>query len=249
MPTKHLITLSLATIGLATVSNAASIGLNFVDGRSGLDPQSIGAAESAGVVSQVNWNNTNAEGADVSAGFTRTTLDIASPIADTLVDNTGVDSGATVSWFASSTWSPVSAGTDGDGALMSDFLQPANGTASVTFSDLTYDTYDVYLYFGRGQYANINGDTTADISIGATTKTVTMSGEGTGFAGFVEDVNYVRFSGVTGSSFTASFDHISGSFTAGIKGIQVVAVPEPSTAALLAGCLGLGHVMMRRRRR
>ena len=76
-----------------------------------------------------------------------------------------------------------------------------------------------------------------------------MSGEGTGFTSFVEDGNYVRFSGVTGASFTASLDITDGSNTAGIKGIQVVAVPEPSTAALLAGCLGLGHVMMRRRRR
>ena len=66
--------------------------------------------------------------------------------------------------------------------------------------------------------------------------------------------NYMVFSGLTGSSFTLNVQaSVSGSATnrASINGMQIVAIPEPSTVVLFAlGALGsLGFVARRRLRR
>jgi hypothetical protein len=62
--------------------------------------------------------------------------------------------------------------------------------------------------------------------------------------------NYVKFSGMTGASFTINaynVDHTTDS-AAALTGMQIVAVPEPSAYALIAGMLAMMHLMVRRRR-
>lgn len=52
-----------------------------------------------------------------------------------------------------------------------------------------------------------------------------------------------------GQSMTSfAFRQAGGSFVSNIDNLEVSAVPEPSAYALLAGLLGLGYVMVRRRR-
>ncbi|MGJ8649410.1 MAG: PEP-CTERM sorting domain-containing protein [Opitutaceae bacterium] len=58
--------------------------------------------------------------------------------------------------------------------------------------------------------------------------------------------NYTIVSGLTADSFTIDIFSDDGGRGA-ISGFQIVAVPEPSVAALLAGLLGLSYVMVRRR--
>ena len=65
---------------------ASSIGMNFTATRFGGGPYPILPAESAGLVPQVNWNNSNPVG-------NGSTADVSGPIAGKLVDNSGVDSG------------------------------------------------------------------------------------------------------------------------------------------------------------
>ena len=79
-------------VSSATLVQAASIGFNFTATRFGGGPYPILPQETAGLVPQTNWNNTN----PVKAG---TTADISGPLPGKLADSTGVDSGAQVVWF------------------------------------------------------------------------------------------------------------------------------------------------------
>ena len=66
----------------AQVASATSIGVNFTATSFGGGPYPILPNESAGIVPQQNWNNTN----PVANGLT---ADIASPVAGNVVDSTG----------------------------------------------------------------------------------------------------------------------------------------------------------------
>ncbi|CAA6692116.1 MULTISPECIES: PEP-CTERM sorting domain-containing protein [unclassified Lentimonas] len=58
--------------------------------------------------------------------------------------------------------------------------------------------------------------------------------------------NYTVIAGLTADSFDL-YIHSDDGGRGAISGFQIVAVPEPSTTALLAGLLGLSYVMVRRR--
>src|SRR4029079_5020134 len=75
-----------------SVADAESIGVNFTATRFGGGPYPILPPETAGLVPQKNWNNSNPLG-------NGSTSDIASPIAGQLVDSSGANSGAQITWF------------------------------------------------------------------------------------------------------------------------------------------------------
>ncbi len=92
---RYILTLVVFVFTACTVSASASthsIGVNFTATRFGGGPYPILPSESAGVIPQTNWNNTN----PVANGATG---DIASPVAHKLVDNTGAVSTANIAWL------------------------------------------------------------------------------------------------------------------------------------------------------
>ena len=87
------------TVVIVATATTRAIGINFV----GSSPAAMGSTETAGVVTQPNWNN--------ATGATRT-----SPLA--LVDESGAASGATVTWSAASTWRTPAVDQPGNQRMM-----------------------------------------------------------------------------------------------------------------------------------
>jgi len=90
-----------------------------------------------------------------------------------------------------------------------------------------------------------SGDLETEFTLGGTT--ITASG-GSANSGFVDGVSHVYFSGVTatGGEITFTTRASGGTGNGALAGIQVQAVPEPASAALL---LGLGSIALILRRR
>jgi hypothetical protein len=225
-------------IALASAANAASIGVNFGSNETG---GSLLASDSAGVVAQINWNNTAS----------------GSGSASSLIDNSGSITTAGVTWSSwnSSTWHAYRSTTTGDDKLMTGYLDPVWGdqNSTATVSSIPYSLYDVYVYLG----SNNNG-ATAHVTDGTTIYDYTVSYDGTPvpFPGFVQTTatddsfpvaNYAKFSGLTSSSVTVTADSFGNG--AGMFGLQIVqVVPEPMSATLL-GLGGLGLILAIKRRR
>ncbi|PXA04646.1 hypothetical protein DDZ13_05595 [Coraliomargarita sinensis] len=119
-----------------------------------------------------------------------------------------------------------------------------NDGARINITDITFSQYDVYLYYGsvfteivvNGVYQGSYLDNDDGSSFVEGSPTV----EG----------NYARFSGLSGSTLeilTALDGDGNLSGEGFVFGAQIVAVPEPSAFALLAGMVGLTWVMVRRR--
>lgn len=110
-------------------ANAGSIGLNLGAGR---DSSSLAPTDLAGVALQTNWNNL------VSTIGTDQVLN----------DETGANSGTTVTWAMDEEWSIGGPGLDANGTLLNGWLS-ANGagaTNSIDISNIPYGNYDLVFY-------------------------------------------------------------------------------------------------------
>jgi hypothetical protein len=131
--------------------------------------------------------------------------------------------------------------------LFVDYAFVTSGTHSFTFSNLNpSNTYSLYL-FGAVRTGGI--DYSGSWTIGGTTKTTAAVSSGNNPA-LTEGVQYVSFTGLTADIN----NQIVGTFnvTGGVgvwNGFQLVAIPEPSSFAALAGLGALGFAASRRRRR
>jgi fibronectin type 3 domain-containing protein len=194
----------------ATTSN---ISIDFVGGSAGHGtPSSMGGTESAGVVALTNWNNcTGTSGTNVALNY-----------------STGSSSGATVTYSCNDTWSTAITESAGNPRMMKGYLDDGNaGSTTVTINSLpsaiTANGYDVYVYF--------DGDTstacTSNYTIGSTT-IVGTDPANTDFSGTFTQAsggsngNYVKFTSLTGASFTLTASPASGSTRAPVNGIQIV---------------------------
>jgi hypothetical protein len=219
------------------------------------------SADVAGVVPVGNWNNAPSGSSDTNVS---------------LVDDSGAASSTTMDFSAPGAWS---VGTDGAGSpadkkMMTGYLDMSgNGsgqTIDVSFADIPYALYDVYVYHSssggpnRSMSVTLNGSTTV--------YTRNLSPANT-FDGFLLDQhdtldasnasadggNYVMFSRVSGDVLSIVAQGIgasdggypgSGDTRRGpIQGIQIHEVPEPSALLLAAaGILGLVCIGRRMKR-
>lgn len=242
--------------------SAQEISVNLTPGGTafGTTPTTLTSSELAGApgVRTDNWNNiTSADFGGVS-----------------LMDN----SGSTVSGLTLTVTGPnpntrnnVGSASQNDYTVFNTVIDDS-GTASISLSGIPYASYDLYFYIfpdvasssPRGGHITI-GSTTYYVNGGYTSGGNAISIPDTSGNGYVLSTattlvdsaaapgNYVEFTGLSGSSMTASL--IADNFGDGVPrlkvgGFQIVAVPEPSAFAVAGmGMLGLVGMLNRRPRK
>jgi hypothetical protein len=240
----------------AAAHGAVSLGLNFAATDPDAATSSLNPTDVAGVVPAANWNNLAGATGAAASGLS--------------YDNNGtaVASGASVTWSSPNTWRS----TTGNNAfpagpnrvLTAGYLDTGNTAAlgitiNVTGIDaaLRAPAYDVYVYFVTDSGADRGGGYTIDDGSGPVTKfgsSMAMP------SAFVEDPGtdtdltidgtYVRFAGLTGSSFTLTSNTeltTPNGFRAPINAVHIVQVPEPTGAAIALGGASLFGLLRRRR--
>ena len=236
-----------STLGFATPTGT-SISINFgADEPSGARSDVTGAA---GIAGTQNWNNL-----DLLAG-----TDVALKMDQLGV---AVNSTATVSWQSANTWSSAGRGEENNTApagndrnLMTGYLD-TNNTAVTTVHVKGLDSavitpeYAVAVYIqggvnGRGGQYTV----TTEGQVSTLSLTTTTAFDGTYVPGGMAGANYLVFTGFTDPEFTLTATPTEGGGTmrAPINGIEIVAIPEPSTLMLLGlGMLGITGLALRRR--
>jgi autotransporter-associated beta strand protein len=175
------------------------VGLNFVGGSGSASVSNMGSGESAGVVSQINWNNlTGATGSSSS-----------------LVNGSGSTvSGLSISYSSTNTWADGGvSNTAGNNRLMRGYLDQNTDSAvvSVSVSGLGFGSgiYDIYVY-NAGDGNNRTGNYTIGSQTYWANDNATFSGSFTQATGDTDPGsfsaatpgNYMVFSSVMGSGFT-----------------------------------------------
>lgn len=242
--------------GSAISAHADSIGINFEGGRPSstggyqtgvFAPSSLAPAAVAGVVGQANWNN-ELGSYIVGTGINGTDTN--------LINASGVATGAQLTFSSQGPWAAgvATSTSTPDAILLNGYLDPQNSTGtSVSVSNISYGTYDVFLYFDSGStdarqgIYTVNG-VTQDVWV-SQRSSLQLAGTSSSQTG-----TYIEFTDVSGPVLTVSAvpgltnDGIS---RAPLSGIQIVAeTPLPSAAH--AGFLllsGLGLSMLVRRRK
>jgi len=153
-----------AILGLASLSQAGVISINFQGERSSVTGPDV--TGTAGYIQVGNWNN--------AAGVSGT---VAS-----LNDDSGNNSGASVTWETHNLWDYQSGdGNGGDADMLSGLLDNIGASDTppeeITISGIPYDAYNVYVYVNRDA-ARFTGITVSD---GSTSKTLYVEHDGTGY--------------------------------------------------------------------
>lgn len=208
-----------------TGPDTLAVGLNFV--ALGGNGAGIGlpsnAFAGAPEVAQKNWNQT-AVFSSTSGGMAQ----IASPQAGVLVDSTGAPTPIQVSFTMSNTWSANNEKLTPYGGLYSGYLDTSSGIpqAQITFTDIPYDDYQVYVYFGsgaNGRRGTVSDDTTTYSFTSSSVTTTAGEYIVTSDTGSGESVsNYAVFSGKSGSTCSVTYNRIA--INGGINAVQIVPI-------------------------
>jgi hypothetical protein len=206
-------------------SHGPVISVNLVGNGTPMDPDEIAGVPDLDLA-RPNWNNAVSE--DVNQSRKEGWLNVK-----TLVDDTGTDTGARLSWTASSVGSLLIPNHPGDFRMMRTYLDTTNTTSTnVTVSDLPEafiaNGYDVYVYFDGD---NVDDARTAIYRIGS----VSVSGTDAAFVDFFGAYtpavagsagNYIVIPGLTDDHFTLeAIGSVSTDATrrAPVNGLQIVA--------------------------
>ncbi|MEI7902349.1 MAG: hypothetical protein WCK89_19030, partial [bacterium] len=198
----------------APVQAGTAISVNF-DAQSSTPPVTAGGL--AGVVAVSNWNNVAAI----------SNLTFPTNPTNTFHDSAGVDvPGFSISLSTASGNSWNTGGTP-DQLLYGDWALSGGGT--IALSGIPYPNYEVYVYF-----MGFSGDDTVDYIIGNVTNTlVEAGGFPWSFTSFVQNQNYVKFAGLTGSSKVLTVTGVSG-WEYGVSAFQIVGVVVTPPALMMA---------------
>ena len=245
---KRILILTLS-IGIAASASASVISVNMTDGGS------IGtsAGQTAGAVLAGNWNEIIPQG--IAAG----TTDLGN-----LLDDSGAPSGVSLvqsDWIGGWWNDPYPSGFSGTAGndIFGNFEDNA-GYYTYTFDNVNTGVgalYDVYIYSARG-FSNtgvtqfeVNGETkylTNENTVGDYVE----SGWSTAADAManLNSGNYVRFQNVSLDTLVVGIDAledtVNGGTAGSVAGVQIVAIPEPSTMGLFA-ILGGGMLFIRKR--
>jgi len=213
---------NLALIFLALVflrqAPAASVSVNFEGRESNVaDSNLLDPADFAGVVAVANWNNASGATGNLT----------------NLIDDSGAATSTDVTWNGQSTWSWEQSGdavpSNGGGSLFNGYLDTSgnNGSHSITVSQVPFAEYDVYVYVdgenngsARPARFNIGGGADVWIDDDANWNGSYVEGAGTNLASATAGANYVRFTGLSGGSFT--INAVAETFRAAVNGFQIV---------------------------
>jgi hypothetical protein len=253
----------LATMSFVAAASAESIGVNFSCGytittnngsstwaQSDTNMYPLASTNAAGVASQTYWNNSGTHSGNTS--------NIVSPTSGVLIDSNGNATGTTISWTSNNAWATSSSTqSNANKQLMNGYIDTKE---QITVSNISYGTYDVYVYVGsdvsgrtgHGYLVTTSGNTTSSVYF----KTYSASFDGTTWvqgtgtdASTANSAEYILFQNATGSSFT--YYEAGDSGNVGVCAIQIVStVPEPaSTVLMLMGAGGLLACDWRKRRK
>ena len=258
---KHQLWLALGLLTCFTpqAALAVNLGLNFGATDPSAEESSLLPDEIAGVVPQANWNNLEGASGSLTSG---------------LVLSDGSASGASVTWAGPNTWRSGANNTFPAGPnekLLSGYLDSndtTEGGVMITVDNidaaLRAPAYDVYVYFVSDSGADRGGAYTIDDGSGPIVKYGSTMDDP---SSYIEDPGtdvdnsldgtYLRFSGLTGDSFTLTSDAtlttppgMDNGFRAPANAIQIVGIPEPSSIVLLAcGAVAFSAFAWRRRGR
>jgi hypothetical protein len=216
--------ISLNFVGAATVNNtfggASDLGI-------------LASAESAGILPVSNWNNsatTNGVGTQ------------AAPIA--LVDNLGASTTVSATWSSTNTWAVnpaqgTAASKTADHRLFHGYIErrtsASPGYSSVSFTQIPYGTYDVYVYLIGGTAGAVGKVTANGNDAGAiyyktygTVTAATVYTQSTAVSlsaaqALTYNSNFVRFTGLSGASLAlAVADAINNTNSGGLAAISIV---------------------------
>jgi hypothetical protein len=237
----------------ATADLISVISVNF--SLTGNEGNSVGPDQSATQFADVGgqyWNNivlrTTASNGTVEHAFDGTSLvDDAGANAATLNTTIGVGGGYVA---LGNTSSPNQTST-GEAGMMQSYLNFGGSVPAETItinglgSSFTSAGYEVYLFFdynGARTYGFTVDDGTVSSSFWTADTSTTADSNNDGVMEWNQAVgttsgtatpngNYARYTGLSGSSFTIS--GVSTSGRAVLNGMQIVAIPEPSSLVLV----------------
>jgi fibronectin type 3 domain-containing protein len=217
---------NLAAVGPTFSVTQKAIGIHFT-GREwsigGNTPEALTYSDTAGVVSQQNWNNVNPSGYN-SGGMPQ----IIGPNAGVISDSSGAVTGVTFSYAAQGMWSVDQSTWTGNQQLLNGYSDvEGSGNGQYTMGGIPFHLYDVYLYLssdtdGRTAGVNINGGLQTyvltdangyDYSNPLIQATATTQGAAT-------SGHYVLYRYVAGSNLTANLSWYGENY--GLAGIQIV---------------------------
>jgi hypothetical protein len=247
----HLKTLTLALTACFAVGSssafAAVISFNSVGAATG----GMVALDTAGApgVNVDNWNNMHGKGK--SGAFS------GSIAAGSVLDDGGVVmAGMITTWSGNGGAGAGGSGSD-DAMMWSsewDLFSGSPSDMNITVTNVPYAQYDVYFYVDDADSASTRG---GDVVANGVTESITMFSSSTG--GYTEvDSQFTWNSGTTGVGSYLRIEGLSGDLDLDMfarnsttprlrmSGFQIVAVPEPSAAALL-GLGGLALILRRRK--